>query len=95
MSLDVKKQKEKIVCLLLRIKCSNQCRFEFFRALNASEKVRQLYSEVSKHQEKNRCWFWRLKDTNNVLRIGSIGRKLWINSEPMYYWVKLKKIKLD
>ena len=46
MSLDVKKEKAKIVCFLLRIKCSKQCKREFFRALNASGKVCPLYFEV-------------------------------------------------
>ena len=55
MSLDVKKQKAKILWFLLRIKCSKQCRSELFRAVNGSEKVRPLYLEVSKHQERNSC----------------------------------------
>ena len=46
MSLDVKKEKAKIVCFLLRIKCSKQCKREFFRALKESGKVRPLYFEV-------------------------------------------------
>ena len=91
MSLDVKKEKAKIVCFLLRIKCSKQCRREFFRALNASGKVHPLYFQVSEHQERNSCWFWRLKDTDRVLRLGSICCKWRKKSEPMYLEVKLKK----
>ena len=84
MSLDVKKEKGKIVWFLLRIKNSKQCRHEFFRALNASGKVRLLYFEVSEHQERNGCCFWRLRDTDRVVRLGSIGCKLRRNLEPMY-----------
>ena len=84
MSLHVEKEKGKIVWFLLRIKCSKQCRRDFFRALSAPGKVRSLYFEVSEHQERNGCCFWRLRDTDRMVRLSSIGCKLRRNSEPMY-----------
>ena len=62
MSLAVKNQRAKTNWLFLRVNCWKQCTCDFFRASNASGKVRLKYLDVLKHQKSYGVCFWGLNN---------------------------------